>query len=184
MVPGLPLRDGEAVLRSLDRKVAELPPAWRSVFAPSIARLAAVPPLERELVTTHGDFAPRNLIDSPEGLKLIDLDRLQLADPARDVAYYGAWIFVTRLAAGARPSWRSGARLAAAYTARRWESDLATTLDFHRIAALVRIAHGWSSLAGDDATVAAIAAEVRRLTAAWVAGRGGTGEVLAVARSG
>ena len=104
---------------------------------------------------------------------MIDLDRLQLADPARDVAYYGAWLFVTQLTLGKPASWALGEELAAAYARARPDSILAPTMAFHRVAALIRIVHGWSALATDDVTVAEIAGEAQRLAGEWAAAERG-----------
>jgi aminoglycoside phosphotransferase (APT) family kinase protein len=47
--------------------------------------------VDGELVPCHGDFSPQNVLVGPGGFALIDWDKLQLADPARDIAYTRAW---------------------------------------------------------------------------------------------
>jgi aminoglycoside phosphotransferase (APT) family kinase protein len=168
-VPGLPLRDGEAIVRSIGRKLAEMPPARRELFAPTVDVLAALIPMEEELVTTHGDWAPRNILVSDAGLRMIDLDRLQLAHPARDVAYYGAWCYATEFTLGRAPCWDVGDALVTEYARARPDSDVRRTLPFHRAAALIRIAHGWSALTSDDRAIAVIAAEALRQAEEWAA---------------
>jgi len=37
------------------------------------------------------------MLDAPNGLALIDFDRLQMAAPERDISYWGAWTWVTML---------------------------------------------------------------------------------------
>ncbi|GAA2738757.1 hypothetical protein GCM10009867_31540 [Pedococcus aerophilus] len=121
-------------------------------------------PDEGRAVLTHGDFSPRNVLRTPTGLALIDFDRLQLAAPARDVAYWGSWLWTTNVLAG-RPvdeSWALSEPFTAAYG--RYAPGAvpeARVLAFHRALALVRIAHGWSALASDSGAVRTILAEAR-----------------------
>src|SRR5262249_45455126 len=74
-------------------------------------------------------------------LALIDWDRLQLADPARDIAGLGCWYWVRALRHGRTPDWQVLGRATAAYDT--WRSRAAVTdhLRFHIAAALVRLAY-------------------------------------------
>ena len=113
------------MLRSSRRKVDELAPAGGRDLGESglvvelarrvLERLAATLPTSTELVLSHGDFSPRNVLLTPDGLALIDFDRLQLAAPERDISYWGAWTWVTMLTTGQQPRWRVGDELALAY---------------------------------------------------------------------
>ena len=123
-------------------------------------------PPEDAVVLTHGDFSPRNLLRTPSGLALIDFDRVQLAAPARDVAYWGAWLWTTSVLSGAPagPSWALSDPFTTAYGryAVPGTAPDDRVLAFHRALALVRIAHGWSSLGTDPEAVGTVLAEARR----------------------
>ncbi len=117
-------RNPAALLRSSRRKVDELGlTAGDVVRSPLVAglarqvvdRLADAIPTSTELVISHGDFSPRNVLLTPDGLALIDFDRLQMAAPERDISYWGAWTWVTLLTTGAQPSWQVADDLALAY---------------------------------------------------------------------
>lgn len=143
-------RSAAGVVRSLGRKAADLAgDPLGPAYAAAVARVADAVPAEGELVATHGDFSPRNLILTPAGLRLIDFDRFQMAAPARDVAYWGAWNWSTAMLRGNEPSWRAGDEFVATYVARRPQAaaEVSASLGFHRAAALLRIVHGWSVLA-------------------------------------
>ncbi len=162
-------RSARGVVRSLLRKVADLErtdPPLAARVAGVVDRLAGRLPVETEPVVTHGDFSPRNLVITPDGPRLIDVDRMRLASPARDVAYWAAWDFATRVLAGLEPTWHPGGVFTAAYLRARPEgaAELARSLTFHQAAALVRIVHGWSALQGHPAA-ARIVAEAERLAA-------------------
>jgi Ser/Thr protein kinase RdoA (MazF antagonist) len=104
-------------------------------------------------VINHGDFSPRNvLIDENGHLSLIDFDRVQMASPARDVAYWGAWLWVT-----GDHSWAAGDAFAHDYAAAL--VDVRPDLASHRACALVRIATSWSALADRPTERATILAE-------------------------
>ena len=71
-------RDAAHLVRSLGRKAATMSPDFGRV----VELLASTTIDEPNLVVSHGDFSPRNLIDAPTGLVLIDFDRLQMSSPA------------------------------------------------------------------------------------------------------
>ena len=158
-------RSARGVVRALVRKAADLPEgALATAYGDLVARAGAATPADDALVASHGDFSPANVLLTPDGPRLIDLDRAQLAAPARDVAYWGAWHWVRALLAGAEPSWAAGDELAAAYLAHRPEcgAAVARTLRFHRAAALLRAVHGWSAFASRPDAAARVLAEAAR----------------------
>jgi aminoglycoside phosphotransferase (APT) family kinase protein len=122
-------------------------------------------PSATELVISHGDFSPRNVLLTPEGLALIDFDRLQMAAPERDIAYWGAWTWVTMLTTGQQPSWQIADDLALAYNGFRPARPVAepSASGFYRAVALLRIAHGWSALQAAPQTAALVLGEALSL---------------------
>jgi hypothetical protein len=133
-------RPWESVLRSMARKAVDMPEAARVVAALGAARLVDAP-----LVVGHGDWSPRNVLASPAGLRMIDFDRMAMADPARDVTYWGAWAWATELIAGRPPTWSVADDYAARYADAARVHPVNTGA--YRSVALLRIAHGWSALA-------------------------------------
>ena len=166
-------RGPAALLRSARRKVADLDrgtsddPDHRTAvdLAHQVVQvLSAVVPPTPELVVSHGDFSPRNVLLTPSGLALIDFDRLQMAAPERDISYWGAWTWVTQLTSGLQPSWQVADDLALAYTAARPLSGITrTTTAFYRALALLRIAHGWSALQAAPQTSALVLREALQI---------------------
>ena len=130
-----------------------------------IDHLAARSRPSTELVLSHGDFSPRNVLLTPDGLALIDFDRLQMAAPERDISYWGAWTWVTMLSTGQQPSWRVADDLALAYNTFRpaLPDARSTAWAFYRAVALLRIAHGWSALQAAPQTAALVLREALRL---------------------
>ncbi|MFZ2504542.1 MAG: phosphotransferase [Nocardioides sp.] len=108
---------------------------------------------EEELVVSHGDFSPRNLLQADAGLVLIDFDRVQHASPWRDVGYWTAWLWATAVLGGESPArgWALGETFVAAYRATTGRRPDPRQLAWHQAAALVRITHGWGALRGDAA---------------------------------
>jgi aminoglycoside phosphotransferase (APT) family kinase protein len=152
-------RSTAGVVRSVQRKAASLP-AGPVAYHRLAEQLALSAPVDDDLlVVSHGDFSPRNVLLTAESkrLTIIDFDRLQLTSPARDVAYWGAWIWTTQRLLGQDPSWLPGDQFAVAYAscAPEYAQAITSHLAFHRAAALARIVHGWSALATrtDVATV-------------------------------
>lgn len=149
-------RRASKLLRSLERKLGTGHPLLDRL------RLAA-PHGREELVANHGDFSPRNILMAPDGLRLIDLDRVQAAGRGRDLAYFGAWCWATQWQRGETPSWALANELDAHYLRLRpnvAHAELAP--GFYRAAALIRIATGWSAFAGDIAARDALLAEAGR----------------------
>ena len=168
-------RSPAALLRSSHRKVDELAStggkdsADRFVVAELarrlLQRLALAVPTGTELVLSHGDFSPRNVLLTPDGLALIDFDRLQMAAPERDISYWGAWTWVTMLTTGQPPRWWVGDELALAYHGFRPAAPKSdpSALAFYRAVALLRIAHGWSALQAAPQTAALVLREALSL---------------------
>jgi Ser/Thr protein kinase RdoA (MazF antagonist) len=156
------VRDRRALVRSTARKVADVaadpgtPAAVRRAFAEvsvAVEKVWGHDRTPRRHVLCHGDMSPRNVMVGDGGLVLIDFDRLQMAEPERDLACWAAWLWVTQ-GADDRPD--TGALLGdlvAGYaaTARRVPADRAA-LEVHLAVGLVRIAHGWTALRRDDET--------------------------------
>ena len=138
-------RSAAALVRSVERKAAD---RAGTVLGPGLQRLAgllaaAVPP-PGPPVPSHGDCSPRNVLISRAGAVLIDWDRCLLAPPGRDVAYFGAWIWVTQLVEEGVSDWDAADELAASVQQLVPGTDLRAGTAFHRACSLGRIAHGWS----------------------------------------
>ncbi len=168
------VRDRRALARSARRKAASTgagePPEVRGAFDAAVGAIEQAWEGTRpgELVPSHGDFSPRNVHATDDHVAVIDLDRLQLAERERDLAYWCAWLWVTLdgaepLFAGPARSFLDGYRAATGYT-----PDPAA-LDVHAALAFVRIAHGWTAMRSDDA------ARLRLLAAATGLARGSVG---------
>jgi len=164
-------RSARGILRSLRRK-AERISRHDSALGAKVQQV--VNALEdsrredRELVPCHGDFSPRNVLVGPDRSVLIDWDRFQLADPARDVACFGAWCWVERVRRGETPSWVVLERAVSTYEALRTEARLGERLGFHVAAALVRIADDLVLLCPEESRLVPLLAEeaLRRLAEA------------------
>lgn len=90
-VDGLPLAGPDELLAQSTAPVA-LAGFARPALAPRLAavaeRLAATRPGPGHLVATHGDFNLGQLLETRNGLAVIDLDTLSAAAPAFDLAAY------------------------------------------------------------------------------------------------
>src|SRR5207249_762292 len=101
-------RTAAKIVRSVRRKAAEAStqaPALAGLFADVAGRMERARPADGEIVPTHGDFSPRNVLVGPSHAVLIDFDRFQLADPARDVAYFGTWCWAWEVRRGGAGDW-------------------------------------------------------------------------------
>lgn len=134
-------RSSRAIVRSAERKVeriAELAPN-HAVLAKEVAdAINAARVKERELVPSHGDFSPRNVLVGEGRLTLIDWDRLQLADPARDVVYFGTYDWADWLRRGRAPNRDNLRRAVEIYESVRPEAKLKRSLAFHIAASCLR----------------------------------------------
>lgn len=138
-------RGPKAILRSLERKVnrvAEIAPKFTGPIREVVEALASRLPPRAPLVPSHGDFSPRNVLVAPGRFALIDWDRFQWADPARDVAYAGVWCWARALRDGSEGDAAVLDAAAESYERERPGAITAASLRFHAAAGLVRIAHG------------------------------------------
>lgn len=165
-------RHAAALLRSLHRKAERLDAGGWSLatsWCDALDELARVAPSDEELVVSHGDFSPRNvLVDEHGAVSLIDFDRMQMASRSRDVEYWRAWCWATQLLAGEPPDWAITTPFVEAYRSASAASSadaLAAGARFHRGAALLRIAEGWSALRAHPAVAGQVIDEARRTIA-------------------
>lgn len=143
-------RGPRRLVRSILRKVDDVHPATREDFAAVVDLLACGTPNVERLVPSHGDFSPRNVISSPDGLRLIDLDRLQMAAPERDLAAMEAWLLAARTAARSSPTASALAgRFIRSYSRCSGHPIDIESYRFHRAASLLRIVASSSSLRAD-----------------------------------
>lgn len=166
-------RDARRVVASLQRKSADMRGtiderryrrAVELLDDPVVIRRIA---RTEQLVLSHGDWSPRNVLADGDSVYIVDFDRLQMAGAGHDVAYWGAWCWATALIAGGRPDWAMCGDFMGAYGAVRPEAfqEIVDTLWFHRAAALLRIAHGWSVLQAAPIMRRAVIAEAVRWAA-------------------
>lgn len=135
-------RSWRGILRSLDRKLAkvvELAPQYVAHIQEVLNTLRAAKVKDTELVCAHGDFSARNVLVCDRRYLLVDWDRLQQADPARDVAYFGIWSWREAIRRGRLPDRGSLRAAAEAYEAHRPGCKLHKQLPFHVAAGLVRM---------------------------------------------
>ena len=147
-------RDSRGIVRSVERKanrVADLAPDFAEAFRAVVQRLKAVRVESAPLAPCHGDFSPRNVLVAPGRWVIIDWDRFQLADPARDIAHFGAWSWVWELRQHKPGTWWVLEHIADLYDSQRPEAMIASRLHFHVAASLLRIVHGLLELWPDDA---------------------------------
>jgi aminoglycoside phosphotransferase (APT) family kinase protein len=134
-------RTASRIVKSLRRKearIAELAPEYAARYGAAVDAVEAAQPGDQELVCSHGDFSPRNVLAGTGRYALIDWDRLRLADPARDIAHYGAWCWLRALHRRGASDWSALERFVAGYASLR-PCALGDRLDFHRAAALLRM---------------------------------------------
>jgi hypothetical protein len=168
-------RGAVALARAASRKASERAAEVTGPRYANVVRLLAdLAPRIGEgvsLVACHGDFSPRNLHATPTGVRMIDFDRLQAADPLRDVAYWAAWLWVTdaERSNGAvtdgETRWSIADSFTDAYSA-YGGTDVAmypSRYAWMRAVALVRIAHGWSALQANPDLVGVILDEAESL---------------------
>ena len=94
---------------------------------------------------------------------LIDWDRFQWADPARDIAYVSAWCWVWSLRRKLAGDWSVLHQVVGAYDRCRSNALTERRLTFHLAAGLIRIAHAILTLWPADAPIVPqLAAEALR----------------------
>jgi aminoglycoside phosphotransferase (APT) family kinase protein len=147
-------RDSPGIVRSAKRmakRVAELAPHFAEAFRELAEALEAAQVEDLELVPSHGDFSPRNVLVGSHRLTLIDWDRFQRADPARDITHMGTWCWFCALRQGRAPDWLVLDRLIETYNLLRPGGGIEARLSFHVAAGLMRIAHSWARFWPDEA---------------------------------
>jgi hypothetical protein len=136
-------RTARGVVRSAQRKaarVAELAPQYAAAVRALADSLEVHRPKDAELVPSHGDFSPRNVLVASDGFVLVDWDRLQWADPARDVVYFGISDWLPRLRRGRSPDRKLLDETIEVYRECRPSADVHKQIPFHIAAGLLRIA--------------------------------------------
>jgi aminoglycoside phosphotransferase (APT) family kinase protein len=140
------VRTSSKLMRSLARKLHGMNPIIAREYAAALRHTELIAPAHEDVVASHGDLSPRNVLVTETGLVLIDFDRLQMAGRGRDLAYLGAWMWATELLADGSDSWSFADALAEEYCEYSqlpvdgWRTDAA----FYRSAALLRIAQSWT----------------------------------------
>jgi len=159
-------RDRRRIIREMKRNLAtsaDVAPEYVGVLAAVIEALEASAGEDPEIVPCHGDFSPRNLLIGPARVALIDWDRLEWADPARDVIYFGTWCWVWALRKKRSPDWSVLQQVVDSYRGLRRITLTDARVGFHVAAGLMREAHGmimfWPS---DVHLVPQLAAEALR----------------------
>jgi len=159
-------RTPKKIIRSVQRKVgciARIAPHYAAVLSDVVRALEAVKIPSPQLVPCHGDFSARNVLVGENRIALIDWDRFQWADPARDVVYLGTWHWVSALRRDEPPDWTLLMRSLAGYRAIRPGVELESQVGFYVAAALVRIAASLVELwSVEGKVVPQIAAEALR----------------------
>jgi hypothetical protein len=136
-------RTARGIVRSAQRKaarIAERAPQYADSIRTVVEALAAARPKDSELVPSHGDCSPRNVLVGRNRVALIDWDRFQWADPCRDLAYLATWDWRFALQRGRRPDGEMLDRAVALYRAARPSAVIGRQLRFHVAAGLLRMA--------------------------------------------
>ena len=156
-------RSSRGIVRSMQRKlamIAQLAPQHASAVAPLIEALEARRPKDTELVPSHGDFSPRNVLMGRERCVLLDWDRFQRADPARDVTYFAIHDWRERLRRGRWPDHSLLEKAIGLYKALRPGADFDQQLGFHIAAGLTRMAASLVQLWPEEAWLVPALAKV------------------------
>ena len=149
-------RTAKKLVRSVQRKaarIAEVAPRYTPAISEVLQALERTKVGDTQLVPSHGDFSPRNILVGSSRLVLIDWDRLQWADPARDVAYLGAWCWAASVRRGQAGDWEVLHHAVSAYAEMRPEAQLKRQMGFHIATGLVRIACSLVELWPEEAAV-------------------------------
>jgi aminoglycoside phosphotransferase (APT) family kinase protein len=136
-------RTSRGIVRSARRKanrIAELVPQYADAVRSLADAIETRRASDTELVPSHGDFSPRNLLVASDRFVLIDWDRFQRADPARDLVYFGISTWLPRLRRGRLPNRDLLDEVVDCYSASRPSAKLERQLHFHIAAGLLRIA--------------------------------------------
>jgi hypothetical protein len=136
-------RTARGIVRSAHRKaarVAELAPQYADAVQELANSIEVHRAKDTELVPSHGDFSPRNVLVTSNSFVLVDWERLQWADPARDVVYFGISNWLAWLRRGRLPDRKLLERAIEVYQECRPGAALKKQLQFHIAAGLLRIA--------------------------------------------
>jgi aminoglycoside phosphotransferase (APT) family kinase protein len=134
-------RSSRGVIRSAQRKtamLAELAPQHLGLANEVVAALETHRRKDTELLPSHGDFSPRNVLRGGDRLAIIDWERAQMADPARDVTYFATYPWIEDLKRGRWPSMRGVEHVIALYEAERPVARIEKQAPFHIAAGLLR----------------------------------------------
>lgn len=137
-------RTPQGVVRSLRRggeRAGTIAPALTGTFQSVVEALEAARPRAVERVPSHGDFCARNLLVCSDRIVVIDWDRFGWADPARDVASFGAWSWGRAVRDGRTPDWCVLEAATSAYSRQLPAAAIEERVAFYAAAALVRVAH-------------------------------------------
>ena len=137
-------RDARGVVRSMRRKAMEVAASDDRLghrFAALVGALDCARPDGGTLVPSHGDFCARNILVTDDGPVLVDWDRFRLADPARDVAYFGVWQWASTVERRETPSWSTLERCLDRYDELRPDARVRKRSGFYVAAGLTRVAH-------------------------------------------
>lgn len=138
-------RDRRRIIREIKRNLAtsaELAPEYTGMLGAVIEALEESAGEDPEVVPCHGDFSPRNILIGADRVALIDWDRLEWADPARDVTCFGTWYWVWALREKTTPDWSGLQQVVDSYRGLRGITLTDERVGFHVAAELMRIAHG------------------------------------------
>lgn len=138
-------RDRRRIVREITRNLAasaEIAPEYAGVLAPAVEALEASAGDDPEIVPCHGDFSPRNVLIGTGRVALIDWDRLEWADPARDITYFGTWCWIWALRKKRTPDWSVLQQVVDSYRGLRGITLNDERVGFHVAAGLMREAHG------------------------------------------
>lgn len=134
-------RSARGVLRSLDRRLDWIKthsPEHQSSFEQVLVAMESRRRKGSGLVPSHGDFSIRNILVHEETLVVIDWDRFQWADPARDLAYVATSSWLASVRRGRQPNHALIKRLVRRYESVNPASKVAATMSFYIAAALLR----------------------------------------------
>lgn len=135
-----PERSSRSIVRSVQRKaetVLSRLPEHAGLIREAVAAIESHRAKDSEWVPSHGDCSPRNVL-AADRLVLIDWERFQMSDPARDVAYFATWHWPEQLKRGRLPDDSLLKRAATVYETARPGAALRKRIRFHAAAGLMR----------------------------------------------
>jgi aminoglycoside phosphotransferase (APT) family kinase protein len=141
-------RGARSVVRSVQRKaeaVAARLPEHTKLVQEAVEAIEANRPKDSSLVPSHGDCSPRNVL-AGERLVFIDWERFQMADPARDVAYFATWAWPDQLKRGRMPDESLLKRAMKLYERARPGISLRKQIRFYAATGLIRRAASLAEL--------------------------------------